>query len=160
MVLVCVLSLCVRCCVVLRVVLLGAGLVCAVVGAPCCGVSLCVVVSPLVFCGVLVLLWCVLVSCCAGLCSVVLRRLVVPWCWAVLCVFLLLRVFLIPLKTFFRFLKIKIKKKIFFKIIRYPAHTCRQTARPFWAGCLTCRPAASTLTGIWVHLGLRLCLSL
>ena len=42
-VLVCVLSLCVRCCGALRVVLFGAGLVCAVVGASCCGVSLCVV---------------------------------------------------------------------------------------------------------------------
>ena len=46
LVLVCVFSLCVRCCVALRVVLFGAGLVCAVVGALCCGVSLCVVVSP------------------------------------------------------------------------------------------------------------------
>ena len=113
-VLVCVLSLCVRCCVALRVVLLGAGLVCAVVGASCCGVSLCDLVYPLAFCGVVVLLWCVLVSYCAGLCSVVLRRPVVPWCWAVLCAFLLLQVFLFPLKTIFRFLKIKIKKKIFF----------------------------------------------
>ena len=93
-VLVCVLFLCVRCCVALRVVLFGAGLVRAVVAASCCGLSLCFVVSPLVFCGVVVLLWCVVVSCCAVLCAVVLRRLVVPWCWAVLCVFSLLRVFL------------------------------------------------------------------
>ena len=35
-VLVCVFSLCVRCCVTLRVVLFGAGAVCAVVGASCC----------------------------------------------------------------------------------------------------------------------------
>ena len=35
-VLVCVFSLCVRCCVALRVVLFGAGVVCAVVGASCC----------------------------------------------------------------------------------------------------------------------------
>ena len=55
-VLVRVLSLCVRCCVALRVVLLRAGLIGAVVGAPCCAVSLCVVVSPLAFCGVVVLL--------------------------------------------------------------------------------------------------------
>ena len=49
----------------------GASVVCAVVGAPCCGVSLCVVVSPWAFCGVVVLLWCVLVSCCAVRCPVV-----------------------------------------------------------------------------------------
>ena len=49
----------------------GACVVCAVVGASCCGVSLCVVVSPWAFCGVVVLLWCVLVSCCAVLCPVV-----------------------------------------------------------------------------------------
>ena len=75
-VLVCVLSLCVRCCGALCVVLFGTGLVCAVVGALCCGVSLCVVVSALAFCGVVVLpccvVWCVVVSCCAVLCSVVL----------------------------------------------------------------------------------------
>ena len=68
--LVCVFSLCVRCCVALRVVLFGAGVVCAVVGASCCGVSLCVVVSPWAFCGVVVL-WCVVVSCCAVRCPVV-----------------------------------------------------------------------------------------
>ena len=78
LVLVCVLSLCVRCCVALRVVLFGAGSVYAVVAASCCGVSLCVVVSPLAFFDVVVLLWCVVVSCCAVLCSVVLCRRVVP----------------------------------------------------------------------------------
>ena len=70
-VLVCVFSLCVRCCVAMRVVLFGSGCVCAVVGATCCGVSLCVVVSPWVFCGVMVPLWCVVVSCCAVRCPVV-----------------------------------------------------------------------------------------
>ena len=49
----------------------GASVVCAVVGASCCGVSLCVVVSPWAFCGVVVLLWCVVVSCCAVGCPVV-----------------------------------------------------------------------------------------
>ena len=49
----------------------GARVVCAVVGASCCGVSLCVVVSPWAFCGVAVLLWCVVVSCCAVRCPVV-----------------------------------------------------------------------------------------
>ena len=49
----------------------GASVVCAVVGASCCGVSLCVVVSPWAFCGVVVLLWCVVVSCCAVRCPVV-----------------------------------------------------------------------------------------
>ena len=49
----------------------GARVVCAVVGALCCGVSLCVVVSPWAFCGVVVLLWCVVVSCCAVRCPVV-----------------------------------------------------------------------------------------
>ena len=83
----CVLSLCVRCCVALRWVLFGAGLVRAFVCASCCGLSLCVAVSLLTFCGVVVLLWCIVV------CAVVLRRLVVPWCLAVVCVFLLLRVF-------------------------------------------------------------------
>ena len=51
--------------------LCGASVVCAVVGASCCGVSLCVVVSPWAFCGVVVLLWCVVVSCCAVRCPVV-----------------------------------------------------------------------------------------
>ena len=88
LVLVCVLSLCVRRCVALPVVLFGAGLVYAVVGASCCGVSLCVVVSPLAFFDVVVLLWCVVVSCCAVLCSVELCRLVVPCSWGVLCVLL------------------------------------------------------------------------
>ena len=49
----------------------GASVVCAVVGASCCGVFLCVVVSPWAFCGVVVLLWCVVVSCCAVRCGVV-----------------------------------------------------------------------------------------
>ena len=57
----------------------GASVVCAVVGASCCGVSLCVVVSPWAFCGVVVLLWCVVVSCCAVRCPAV------PCCPAVLC---------------------------------------------------------------------------
>ena len=87
-VLVWVLSLCVRCCVALRVVLFGAGSVCAVVGASCCGVSLCVLVYPFPLCGLAVLLWGVVVSCCAVLCSVVLCRLLVPCCWGVLCVVL------------------------------------------------------------------------
>ena len=51
--------------------LCSACVVCAVVGASCCGVSLCVVVSPWAFCGVVVLLWCVVVSCCAVRCPVV-----------------------------------------------------------------------------------------
>ena len=51
--------------------LCGACVVCAVVGASCGGVSLCVVVSPWAFCGVVVLLWCVAVSCCAVRCPVV-----------------------------------------------------------------------------------------
>ena len=70
-VLVCVFSLCVRCCVALPVVLFGAGSVRAFVGASRCGVSLCVVVSPWAFCGAVVLLWCVVVSCCAVCCPVV-----------------------------------------------------------------------------------------
>ena len=49
----------------------GASVVCAVVSALCCGVSLCVVVFPWAFCGVVVLLWCVVVSCCAVRCPVV-----------------------------------------------------------------------------------------
>ena len=69
--LVCVFSLCVRCCVALRVVLFGSGCACAVVGASCCSLSLCVVVSPWAFCGVVVPLWCVVVSCCAVRCPVV-----------------------------------------------------------------------------------------
>ena len=51
--------------------LCGACVVCAFVGASCCGVSLCVVVSPRGFCGVVVLLWCVVVSRCAVRCPVV-----------------------------------------------------------------------------------------
>ena len=66
----------------------GASMACAVVGASCCGVSLCVVVSPWAFCGVVVLLWCVVVSCCAVRCPVVscaLCRVLPPCCPAVLC---------------------------------------------------------------------------
>ena len=89
-VLVCVLFLGLRCCVALCVVLFGAGLVRAVLGASCCGVSLCAVLSPLAFCAVAVLpccvVWCVVVSCCAPLCSVVPWCLVVPKGWAVPCV--------------------------------------------------------------------------
>ena len=97
-VLVCVLSLCVRCCVALRVVLFSSGCVRAVVGASCCGVSLCVVVSPWAFCGVVVPLWCVVVSCCAVRCPVVscalccvvrccaaLRCCAGGLCWGVVC---------------------------------------------------------------------------
>ena len=89
-VLVCVLSLCLRCCVALCVVLFGAGWPCAVVGASRCGVSLCVVLSPLAFCGLVVLtccvVWCALVACCAVLCPLVPCCLAVPCCWALLCV--------------------------------------------------------------------------
>ena len=109
----------------------GACVVCAVVGASCCGVSLCVVVSPWAFCGVVVLLWCVVVSCCAVRCPVlscalcrVLRcravlRCCAGWlCCAVVCAagvcFVLFSFaknpcrFSVPLKTlFFFFLKIK-----------------------------------------------------
>ena len=63
--------------------LFGPGLVRAVVGASCCGVLLCVVLSLMAFWGVVVLLRCVVVSCCAVLCAVVLRSPVVPWCWGV-----------------------------------------------------------------------------
>ena len=71
----------------------GARVVCAVVGASCCGVSLCVVVSPWAFCGVVVLLWCVVVSCCAvrcpvvscALCRVVRCRAVLRCCAGWLC---------------------------------------------------------------------------
>ena len=65
----------------------GACVVCAVVGASCCGVSLCVVVSPWAFCGVVVLLWCVVVSCCAVRCPVVSCALccVVRCCAALRC---------------------------------------------------------------------------
>ena len=84
---VCVFSLCVRCCFALRVVLFGAVLVRAVVGAWRCGVSLCVVVSPWAFCGVVVLLWCVVVSCCAVRCPVVSCALccVLRYCGALRC---------------------------------------------------------------------------
>ena len=109
----------------------GACVVCAVVGASCCGVSLCVVVSPRAFCGVVVLLWCVVVSCCAVRCPVVscalcrvlrcraVLRCCAGWlCCAVVCAagvcFALFSFaknpcrFSVPLKTlFFFFLKIK-----------------------------------------------------
>ena len=132
-------------CVALRVVLFSAGLVCAVVGASCCGVSLCVVVSPMAFCGVVVLSWCVVVSCCGVLCSVVLCRLLVPFCWAVLCVFLCCGYSFSPAKTVFRFLKIK---KIYSKnkIILHPTHACGQAARPSRTHRLMCNLAAWTLT--------------
>ena len=86
-VLVCVFSLCVRCCVALRVVLFGSGCVCAVVGASCCGVFLGVVVYPWAFCGVVVPLWCVVVYCCAVRCPVVSCALccVVRCCAALRC---------------------------------------------------------------------------
>ena len=86
-VLVCVFSLCVRCCVALRVLLFGSGCVCAVVGASCCGVSLCVVVSPWAFCSVVVPFRCVVVSCCAVRCPVVSCALccVVRCCGALRC---------------------------------------------------------------------------
>ena len=66
----------------------GASVVCAVVGASCCGVSLCVVVSPWAFCGVVVLLWCCGVLLCCALSCGVLRPVpcpAVPGCPAVLC---------------------------------------------------------------------------
>ena len=73
----CAVVLCCRFAVLFVVVLpscglsCGASVVCAVVGASCCGVSLCVVVSPWALCGVVLLLWCVVVSCCAVRCPVV-----------------------------------------------------------------------------------------
>ena len=71
----------------------GACVVYAVVGASCCGVCLCVVVSPWAFCGVVVLLWCVEVSCCAvrcpvmscALCRVLRCRAVLRCCAGWLC---------------------------------------------------------------------------
>ena len=76
-------------------VLCSVVLCCCVV--PCCRallsfcVALCAVLSPLAFCGAVVLpccvVWCAVVSCCAVLCSVVLCCLVVPRCRAVLCFF-------------------------------------------------------------------------
>ena len=110
----------------------GACVVCAVVGASCCGVSLCVVVSPWAFCGVVVLLWCVLVSCCAVRCPVVscalcrvlrcraVLRCCAGWlCCAVVCAagvcFVLFSFaknpcrFSVPLKTLFFFFENKIK---------------------------------------------------
>ena len=111
----------------------GACVVCAVVGASCCGLSLCVVVSPRAFCGVVVLLWCVVVSCCAVRCPVVscalcrvlrcraVLRCCAGWlCCAVVCAagvcFALFSFakdpcrFSVPLKTLFFFF-LKIKKK-------------------------------------------------
>ena len=110
----------------------GACVVCAVVGASSCGVSLCVVVSPWAFCGVVVLLWCVVVSCCAVRCPVVscalcrvlrcraVLRCCAGWlCCAVVCAagvcFVLFSFakypcrFSVPLKTLFFFLNKKIK---------------------------------------------------
>ena len=110
----------------------GARVVCAVVGASCCGVSLCVVVSPWAFCGVVVLLWCVVVSCCAVRCPVVscalcrvlrcraVLRCCAGWlCCAVVCAagvcFVLFSFaknpcrFSVPFKTLFFFLFLKIK---------------------------------------------------
>ena len=87
-VLVCVLSLCLRCCVELCLVVFSAGLICAVVGASFCGVSPCVVLSPLAFCGVVVLpccvVWCgVVVLCRAVFCGAVLPCGAVLLGWAV-----------------------------------------------------------------------------
>ena len=110
----------------------GARVVCAVVGASCCGVSLCVVVSPWAFCGVVVLLWCVVVSCCAVRCPVVscalcrvlqcraVLRCCAGWlCCAVVCAagvcFVLFSFaknpcrFSVPFKTLFFFFENKIK---------------------------------------------------
>ena len=68
----CAVLLCCRFAVLFVFALPSCGLSCgARVGASCCGVSLCVVVSPWAFCGVVVLLWCVVVSCCAVRCPVV-----------------------------------------------------------------------------------------
>ena len=106
--------------------------------AVCCGVSLRVV-----WCGGAALVCRGVLLCCAVFCGAVSP------CGAVLlgcCVcFAFLGVFLLPLKTIFRFLKIKIKQNKN-EIILYPTHACRQAARPSPAYCLTCNPAASTLT--------------
>ena len=114
----------------------GACVVCAVVGASCCGVSLCVVVSPWAFCGVVVLLWCVVVSCCAVRCPVVscalcrvlrcraVLRCCAGWlCCAVVCAagvcFVLLSFdknpcrFSVPLKTLFFFFFFENKIKLY-----------------------------------------------
>ena len=66
----------------------GASVVCAVIGASCCGVSLCVVVSPWAFCGGGAALVCRGVLLCCALSCGVLRpvpRPAVPCCPAVLC---------------------------------------------------------------------------
>ena len=114
----------------------GACVVCAVVGASCCGVSLCVVVSPWAFCGVVVLLWCVVVSCCAVRCPVVscalcrvlrcraVLRCCAGWlCCAVVCAagvcFVLFSFaknpcrFSVPLKTLFFFFSFENKIKLY-----------------------------------------------
>ena len=114
----------------------GACVVCAVVGASCCGVSLCVVVSPWAFCGVVVLLWCVVVSCCAVRCPVVscalcrvlrcraVLRCCAGWlCCAVVCAagvcFVLFSFakntcrFSVPLKTLFFFFSLENKIKLY-----------------------------------------------
>ena len=78
-----------------------------------------VVLSHAVFCGAL--LPCGAVLLCCAVCS--------P----------LLRVFLSPLKKLFSVFENKNK------ILLYPTHAGRQAARPFWAHCLTCYPAASTI---------------
>ena len=114
----------------------GACVVCAVVGASCCGVSLCVVVSPWAFCGVVVLLLCVVVSCCAVRCPVVscalcrvlrgcaVLRCCASWlCCAVVCAagvcFVLFSFaknpcrFSVPLKTLFFFFAFEKKIKLY-----------------------------------------------
>ena len=114
----------------------GACVVCAVVGASCCGVSLCVVVSPWAFCGVVVLLRCVVVSCCAVRCPVVscalcrvlrcraVLRCCAGWlCCAVVCAagvcFVLFSFaknpcrFSVPLKTLFFFFFFENKIKLY-----------------------------------------------
>ena len=107
----------------------GACVVCAVVGASCCGVSLCVVVSPWAFCGVVVLLWCVVVSCCAVRCPVVscalcrvlrcraaLLGLFLAWVWLYLLEKPLqnfVKYFFFPLFFFFFFLAFENKIKLY-----------------------------------------------
>ena len=142
----------------------GACVVCAVVGASCSGVSLCVVVSPWAFCGVVVLLWCVVVSCCAVRCPVVscvlcrvlrcraaLRccaGLFVAWVW----LYLLEKppqnfvkyFFFSSFFFFFAFEKKKEKKKI----IHDPTHS--HAARPCSLLCLTCYPSFLMLSALFL----------
>ena len=136
----------------------GACVVCAVVGDSCCGVSLCVVVSPWAFCGVVVLLWCVVVSCCAVRCPVVscalcrvlrcraVLRCCAGWlCCAVVCAagvcFVLFSFaqnpcrFSVPLKTLFFFFSFENK----IKLLHDPTHS--RAARPCSLLCLTCYPS-------------------